>query len=105
MKFKLFKFGSISSTNDLAIYLIKKENKKCGCVIAELQTKGKGTYGKKWISKKGNLFGSFFFPLKKNYPNWVSSSVPSPRRLRTTLNSSENTWGLLSHIEIISLRR
>ena len=78
MKFKLFKFGSISSTNDLAIHLIKKENKKCGCVIAELQTKGKGTYGKKWISKKGNLFGSFFFPLKRNYPPFNEFSVINP---------------------------
>ena len=78
MKFKLSKFGSISSTNDLAIHLIKIKNKKCGCVIAELQTKGKGTYGKKWISKKGNLFGSFFFPLKRNYPPFNEFSIINP---------------------------
>ena len=78
MKFKLFKFGSISSTNDIAIYLIKKKNKKSGYVTAELQTKGKGTYGKKWVSKKGNLFGSFFFPLKKNYPPFNEFSVINP---------------------------
>ena len=78
MKFKLFKFGSISSTNDFAIQLIKKENKKCGCVIAEKQTKGKGTYGKRWVSKKGNLFGSFFFPLKRNYPPFNEFSIINP---------------------------
>ena len=39
-----------------------------GCVYAYLQTKGRGTFGKDWISDRGNLFGSIFFPLKNNYP-------------------------------------
>ena len=68
MKFEIFKFENVTSTNDIAINLIKKKQKETGCVYAETQTKGRGTHGKEWISDKGNLFGSIFFPLKNNYP-------------------------------------
>ena len=61
MKFEIFKFNSVTSTNDIAISLIKEKKKESGCVFAEVQTKGRGTHGKKWISKKGNFFGSIFF--------------------------------------------
>ncbi len=47
MKFKIFKFNSVTSTNDVATHLIKNEKRKIGCVYAEIQTKGRGT--KKWI--------------------------------------------------------
>ena len=62
MKFKKFRFKKVKSTNDTAIRLIKK-NFKSGMVIAETQLKGKGQYGRKWISYKGNLFVSFFYEL------------------------------------------
>ena len=68
MKFKIFKFQSVTSTNDEALNLIKEEKKESGYVYAEIQTRGRGTHGRKWISEKGNLFGSLFFPLKDNYP-------------------------------------
>ena len=68
MKFEIFKFENVTSTNDIAINLIKKKQKEIGCVYADTQTKGRGTHGKEWISDKGNLFGSIFFPLKNNYP-------------------------------------
>ena len=48
--------------------LIKKNKNEAGCVYADEQTKGRGTHGKDWISKKGNLFSSIFFILKDNYP-------------------------------------
>ena len=63
MKFKKFKFKKIKSTNDTAIRLIKSKNIKSGMVIAESQIKGKGQYGRTWISYKGNLFISFFHEL------------------------------------------
>ena len=78
MKFKIFKFKQVKSTNDTAINLIKKKNKKFGCVFANLQTKGRGTYGKKWISMKGNLFLSIFFPLKKKYPTFSEFYIINP---------------------------
>ena len=68
MKFKIYKFKSVTSTNDIAINLIKKENKISGYVCAKMQTKGRGTMGKKWISNDGNFFSTLFFPLKKIYP-------------------------------------
>ena len=78
MKFKIFKFKSVTSTNDVALNLIKKEKKTIGCVYADIQTKGRGTHGRKWISDKGNLFGSLFFPLKNNYPAFNEFSIINP---------------------------
>ena len=65
MKFKKFKFKKVKSTNNTAIRIIKKTNCKYGMVISEIQTKGKGQYGRKWISYKGNLFVTFFHELNK----------------------------------------
>jgi len=78
MKFKLFKFESVTSTNDEAIKLIKKNKKKFGYVLAKTQTKGRGTYGRKWVSNKGNFFGSIFFPLKNDYPSFSEFSIITP---------------------------
>ena len=66
MKLKQFNFKTINSTNDLAIKIIKNTNNKSGIVIAEKQKKGRGQYGKKWTSFKGNLFVSIFFPIDKS---------------------------------------
>ena len=64
MKFKVFSYKKVNSTNNTAIALIKK-NIKQGIVTSEIQKKGKGRIGKKWISRKGNLFISIFFPISK----------------------------------------
>ena len=69
MKFKIFKYNTVNSTNETAMRLIKRNNYENGFVYALSQKKGKGQYGRKWISKKGNFFGSIFFHLKKNYPS------------------------------------
>ena len=65
MKLKKFNFKTVNSTNDAAIRIIKKTNYKFGIIVAETQKKGRGQYGKKWISYKGNLFISIFFLLDK----------------------------------------
>ena len=65
MKLKKFNFKIVNSTNDLAIQIIKNTNNKSGIVIAERQKKGRGQYGKKWTSFKGNLFISIFFQINK----------------------------------------
>ena len=78
MEFKIFKFKSVTSTNDVALNLIQEKKGKIGCVHANVQTKGRGTHGRKWISDEGNLFGSLFFPLKKNYPAFNEFSVINP---------------------------
>ena len=72
MKFEIYKFEEVTSTNDVAISLIKKEKKQTGCVYAETQTEGRGSGGKKWISKKGNLFISLFFVLREKHHLFMS---------------------------------
>jgi len=78
MKFEIFKFESVTSTNDVAINLIQKKKKIFGCIYAKKQTKGRGTHGKVWISEEGNLFGSIFFPLEKKYPPFNEFSIINP---------------------------
>ena len=63
MKLKITKFKSIKSTNDESIKLIQSGKVTSGLVFAEIQTNGRGTMGKKWISKKGNIFISIFFKV------------------------------------------
>ena len=65
MKFKKFKFKKVKSTNSTALRIIKETNYTLGMVVAETQTEGRGQYGRKWTSLKGNLFVSFFNELKK----------------------------------------
>mgnify|MGYP006088535967 CR=1 FL=1 len=65
MKLKKYKYKIVNSTNDLAIQIIKNTNIKFGMVITDKQKNGRGQYGKKWISFKGNLFVSIFFPIDK----------------------------------------
>ena len=39
MKFKLFEFENVTSTNDIAINLIKDKKRKTGCIYAKSQSK------------------------------------------------------------------
>ena len=63
MKFKIFRFKKVKSTNNSAIRIIKNSNIDYGMIIADKQKSGRGQYGKKWISYSGNLFVSFFYKL------------------------------------------
>ena len=63
MKFKIFRFKKVESTNNSAIRIIKNSDIDYGMVIANEQKNGRGQYGKKWISHNGNLFVSFFYKL------------------------------------------
>ena len=65
MKIKKFKFKRVKSTNNTAIRIIKESNHNIGMVISETQVNGRGQYGRKWISSKGNLFVSFFNELNQ----------------------------------------
>ena len=64
MRLRKFRFKKVNSTNNTAIRIIKNSNHKFGMIIADSQLNGKGQYGKKWISYKGNLFVSFFYKLE-----------------------------------------
>jgi len=61
MKLKVLKLISVKSTNDEAIKLINKNKINPTIIYSEKQTRGRGTMGKKWISKKGNIFATIYF--------------------------------------------
>ena len=64
MKFKIFKFRKVKSTINTAIRIAKNSKFDYGMIISDTQNSGRGQYGKKWISIKGNFFVSFFFRLE-----------------------------------------
>ena len=66
MKIQIIKYNSVDSTNNVAIRRIKKGKIKPTLIIASSQKKGRGQYGRKWTSYRGNIFMSFYFNLKKN---------------------------------------
>ena len=80
MKFKIYRFKQVNSTNNTAIRIIKNTNLDYGMVISEMQNKGRGQYGKKWISYKGNLFVSFFYKI-----NHFKNSLKKLTRLNCLL--------------------
>ena len=63
MKFRILRFKKLRSTNDTAIRMVKSSNLNYGMIIADSQSNGRGQYGRKWISFKGNLFVSIFYNL------------------------------------------
>ena len=65
MKIKIFRFRKVKSTNNTAIRIVKKTDLDYGMIISEMQDNGRGQYGKKWVSYRGNLFVSFFYSLEK----------------------------------------
>ena len=75
MKIKYFKFKSVKSTNNTAHKLIKQKNLKPTLISAEIQTKGRGTMGKKWISQKGNVFISIFFEINQKKINFKQYTI------------------------------
>ena len=58
----MYILGDIGNT-ETKLCIVSKNN--LGIVIAETQVNGRGQYGRKWISSKGNLFVSFFNELNK----------------------------------------
>lgn len=61
-KIPVKQFQTLQSTSDFAIDAIKHHNQQCGSIVALEQTKGRGRRGSPWISNKGNLFTSIFYP-------------------------------------------
>ena len=68
MKLQVVKYNFVDSTNDIAIRRIKNGKIKPTLILANYQKKGRGQYGRKWISYRGNIFITIYFQLKKkNY--------------------------------------
>ena len=85
MKFKIFKFKKINSTNNKAVKIIKEKKEENGFIHSLAQSRGKGRYGKKWESIKGNFFGSFFFKLQDNYPKFEEFNFINVKLIITVL--------------------
>ena len=66
MKIQIIQYDSVDSTNNVAIRRIKKGKIKPTLIIANSQKRGRGQYGRKWTSYRGNIFMSIYFDLKKN---------------------------------------
>ena len=75
MKIKLKKYKKVKSTNDIALKLIQKNFSEPTLVTTEKQTNGRGRVGKKWISKKGNLFISLFFKFDQRKINFKQYAI------------------------------
>tara|TARA_B100000989_G_scaffold274483_1_gene233327 strand:+ start:547 stop:1116 length:570 start_codon:yes stop_codon:yes gene_type:complete len=86
MKIRLLKFKSVKSTNDTALRLIKSKHSKPTIVTSLSQTRGRGTMGKKWISKKGNLFFTIFFELNQKKINFKHFSILNACLIRSILS-------------------
>ena len=61
MKLKIIKLDKVKSTNDVAIKYITENKISPKIIFSENQTQGRGTRGKKWISKSGNFFATIYF--------------------------------------------
>jgi BirA family biotin operon repressor/biotin-[acetyl-CoA-carboxylase] ligase len=74
-KLRMIKFKKVQSTNNVALKLIKRNKLKPTLVTSLMQTKGRGTMGKKWISQKGNLFISIFFEINQQRINFRQYAI------------------------------
>jgi len=56
--YKIFRYDKVTSTNDIAKKIAKKDGKERIVILAETQTAGKGRLGRRWISPRGGLWFS-----------------------------------------------
>ena len=87
MKIKLLRFKSVKSTNDVALKLIKKKNSRPTIIVSKIQTNGRGTMGKKWISQKGNLFISIFFEMHQKNINFKHFAILNAYLLKNVFSN------------------
>ena len=88
MKINVIKYKKVKSTNDTAFKLIKKNFTKPTLVTTEKQTNGRGRVGKKWISKKGNLFISLFFKFDQKKINFKQFAILNAFLLKKALSKT-----------------
>tara|TARA_B100001248_G_C27379450_1_gene456136 strand:- start:1264 stop:1827 length:564 start_codon:yes stop_codon:yes gene_type:complete len=86
MKIKIKKYKKVKSTNEIALKLIKKNISEPTLITSENQTKGRGRVGKKWISKKGNLFMSLFFKFDQNKINFKQFAILNAYLLKKVIS-------------------
>ena len=87
MKLKIKKFKKVKSTNDIALNLIKKNISGPMLIITEQQLSGRGRFGRKWISQKGNLFISIFFRFDQRKINFKLFAIINAFLLKKVISN------------------
>ena len=87
---KIKKFKKVKSTNDIALKLIKQNISQPTLIITDEQTHGRGRIGKKWISKKGNLYMTLFFKVK-NYNRIIKLQFDTLKIIKSILLKNKNS--------------
>ena len=87
MKLKVKKFKKVKSTNDIALNLIKKNISGPMLIITEQQLSGRGRFGRKWISQKGNLFISIFFRFDQRKINFKQFAIINAFLLKKVISN------------------
>ena len=82
MKIKIKQYKKVKSTNDIALKLIKKNFSDPTLITTERQTSGRGRIGKKWESRKGNIFISIFFKYDQKKINFKQFAILNAFLLR-----------------------
>jgi len=85
MLLKTFNFIKVDSTNNIASEIINQEKSKAGIVVSQIQTNGRGTKGRNWVSLKHNLFISIFFRINRELVNTDKLSLLNPKILKKIL--------------------
>ena len=88
MRIKIKKYKKVKSTNDIALSFIRKNTSEPTLIITEKQTSGRGRFGKKWISKKGNLLVSLFFKFDEKRINFKQFSVLNAFLLKKVISKA-----------------
>tara|TARA_Y100000591_G_scaffold270757_1_gene245714 strand:- start:5 stop:568 length:564 start_codon:yes stop_codon:yes gene_type:complete len=88
MKIKIKNFKKVKSTNDIALRYIKKGFRDPMLITSELQTKGRGRVGKKWISRKGNVFMTILFQFNPKKINFKQFSVLNAILIKKVISKS-----------------
>ena len=91
MKIKIKKYKKVKSTNEIALRLIKKNYSDPTLIISEKQTNGKGRVGKKWISKKGNIFISLFFKFNQRKIDFKQFAILNAFLLKKVISKTIST--------------
>ena len=91
MKIKIKKYKKVKSTNDIALRLIKKKYSEPTLIISEKQTNGRGRAGKKWISKRGNIFLSLFFKFNQRKINFKQFAILNAFLIKKVISKTTST--------------
>ena len=91
MKIKIKKYKKVKSTNEIALRLIKKNYSEPTLIISEKQTDGRGRTGKKWISKKGNIFLSLFFKFNQRKINFKQFAILNAFLIKKVISKTIST--------------